>query len=272
MLISKEPQKQIIANNNTIGIFDSGVGGLTVFKEIRKQFAASKIIYYGDTARVPYGSKSSTTIKNYSQQNTQFLLDNGVSIIIVACNTSTAYALESLQNMTDIPILGVIKPGAETAVKSTKTGRIGVIGTEGTINSHAYNNAIKMINNDIFVIEKSCPLFVPLAEEGWHDSPVTMQIAEIYLTDMLHNNIDTLVLGCTHYPILKQIIQKVCGDAITLIDSAEAVSKEMLNYLPMSTNTIGENHFYVSDNIERFTHIAKKIINIENFHVSVRKT
>ena len=253
------------AKTTKIGIFDSGVGGLTVFKEIRKSFPYSDIVYFGDTARVPYGNKSRETIIEYSRQNANFLLDKGVNIIVVACNTSTAYALNVLQNMTQIPVIGVILSGAESAINATVIGRIGVIGTDGTINSHAYLNAIQAINSEIFVVEKSCPLFVPLAEEGWHDHQITKQVAEIYLAEILENNIDTLVLGCTHYPLLKTVIQEVCGDSIRLIDSAEAVVKKL--EVETDMNKLGKNMFYVSDNEERFAHITRNILKIEDFSI-----
>ena len=223
-------------NNNTIpiGIFDSGVGGLTVFKEIRRAFPTNDIVYFGDTARVPYGTKSKETIIEYSIQNARFLLQQGVEIIVIACNTASAFALESLQKVIDIPVIGVIDAGAEAALKATRNGKIGVIGTEGTVNSHAYRDAIRYQisgigyqdkptcyplkreetigdcpyeREEIEVLEKACPLFVPLAEEGWHEHSVTQQVAEIYLSDLLKAGIDTLVLGCTHYPIIKNVIK-----------------------------------------------------------------
>ena len=259
-------------NNAPIGIFDSGVGGLTVFKEIRKRFPTEDIIYFGDMARVPYGPKSKETIIQYSIQNAQFLLQKGVKIIVIACNTSSAMALDVLKNHTDVFVIGVIKAGAKKAVETTKTGRIGVIGTDGTVNSHAYLNAIKDIQSDVFVIEKSTPLFVPLAEEGWHESHITKQIAEIYLKDILAEDIDTLVLGCTHYPILKKTIQEVCGEKICLIDSAEAVSNDLKIYIDSHKNdTIGKNLFYVSDGADRFGHIASDVLGIKDFELSIVK-
>lgn len=250
-----------------IGVFDSGVGGLTVFKEIRKTFTADDIVYFGDTARVPYGPKSKNTVIEYSIQNARFLIQQGVKVIVIACNTSSAVALKPLQDIINVPVIGVIEAGAETAIKTTKNGKIGVIGTDGTINSHAYFDAIKKINSDVEIFEKPCPLFVSLAEEGWHDHSVTKTVAEIYLADIIKQNIDTLVLGCTHYPILKNIIQDVCGNEISLVDSAQAIQEPLKNLLGLasSQNDSGKDSFFVSDNEEKFSNIAKNILNINNF-------
>ena len=249
-----------------IGIFDSGVGGLTVFKEVRKTFPYENIVYFGDTARVPYGPKSDNTVIEYSIQNARFLIQLGVKIIIIACNTSSAVALDKLQDILQIPVLGVIQPGAETAVNTTKNGKIGVIGTEGTIRSKAYTNAIKSIDNQIKIFEKACPLFVSLAEEGWHRNKVSYDVAEIYLRELVNNGIDTLVLGCTHYPILKNIIQDVCGSEITLVDSSIAIQNHLKDYLPVNNDNItGKDYFFVSDNEEKFNNISKNILNICNF-------
>jgi len=252
-----------------IGIFDSGVGGLTVFAEIRRAFPHEDIVYFGDTARVPYGSKSNDTILRYSRQNANFLLQRSVKAMVVACNTASAIALSHLQNENfDIPVCGVITPGAKKAVSITKKGHIGVIGTDATINSHAYLNELKHINSELTVIEKACPLFVPLAEEGWQDTPVALEIATSYLQDIIKAGVDTLILGCTHYPILKNTIQKVCGDQITLVDSALAIVTD-LQYHLQSCNIendhehIGTDLFFVSDNETKFKRIAKNILGIE---------
>jgi len=288
-------------NNNTIpiGIFDSGVGGLTVFKEIRRAFPTNDIVYFGDTARVPYGTKSKETIIEYSMQNARFLLQQGVEVIVIACNTASAFALESLQKVIDIPVIGVIDAGAEAALKATRNGKIGVIGTEGTVNSHAYRDAIRYQisgigyqdkptcyplkreetigdcpyeREEIEVFEKACPLFVPLAEEGWHEHSVTQQVAEIYLSDLLKAGIDTLVLGCTHYPIIKNVIKEVVGEGIVLVDSAEAVLEHVRVVLPPPTSAVkteikGKDHFYVSDNAEKFARIAKIILEISEINI-----
>ena len=264
MEISKFFEGDDILDKRPIGIFDSGVGGLTVFKEIRKRFPFEDIIYFGDTARVPYGPKSRNTVIEYSIQNARFLIQQGAKIIVVACNTSSATALTQLQKLLPIPVLGVIEPGALSAVKNSSNKRIGVIGTEGTIRSQAYSSAISKLDKNCNVFSKPCPLFVPLAEEGWEDHEVTQLTIKEYLTSLLQNDIDTLVLGCTHYPILKSSIQKFVGNKITLVDSAEAVTDKLDEILPnRESNKIGEDRFYVSDNEEKFNHIASKILDIE---------
>jgi len=252
-----------------IGIFDSGVGGLTVFAEIRKAFPNEDIVYFGDTARVPYGSKSNDTILRYSRQNANFLLQRTVKAMVVACNTATAVALAHLQNENfDIPVCGVISPGAKKAVETTKNDRIGVIGTDATINSHAYLNELMALNGELMVVEKACPLFVSLAEEGWQDTPVAHEIAKTYLDELIKLGIDTLILGCTHYPILKKTIQKVCGEHITLVDSALAVVDDIKYHLQSTCiendhQHVGTDLFFVSDNEMKFKKIAKNILNLE---------
>ena len=245
-----------------IGIFDSGVGGLTVFKAIRNKIPGDEIIYFGDTARVPYGPKSDNTIKEFSLQNARFLLHHNVKIIIIACNTSSAIALDYLQSKISIPIIGVIEPGAATAVKSTKSSTIGIIGTEGTIRSKAYEQAILHLDKQARVFSKACPLLVSLAEEGWEKHITTKMIVEEYLRELIDKGIDTLVLGCTHYPILKEVIQKVVGEDIFLVDSAEAISEKLTDILNIhNAISAGENKFYVSDNEEKFKKIANRILN-----------
>jgi len=251
-------------SNQPIGIFDSGVGGLTVFREIRKQFPFEDIVYFGDTARVPYGPKSKRTIIDYSIQNARFLLQNNVKIVIIACNTSSAHALDILIRLFDVPVIGVIQPGAETALKVSKNNRIGVIGTEGTIRSMAYKSAILGIDNSASVISRACPLFVSLVEEGWENHDVSEIVAREYLTPMLTEGIDTLVLGCTHYPILKPVIKKITGDAMNLVDSAEAITEYLDKNMPR--NKLGEpgkDFFFVSDNEEKFKTIASRILDRE---------
>jgi glutamate racemase len=244
-----------------IGIFDSGVGGLTVYKSIRAHFPEEDLVYFGDTARVPYGPKSPNTIIEYSLQNSRFLLQHQVKILIVACNTSSSVALPDLQKITRIPIIDVIQPGAEQAVLKTKNGKIGVIGTEGTIRSEAYTKAIHTMNKDAEVFPKACPLFVPLAEEGWHDNKVAYDVAYEYLKEMIEFGIDTLVLGCTHYPLLKDVIQKVLGQGVTLVDSAEAIAVYLDRMLPLEQDGIkGKDEFYVSDNENKFSLLAGRIL------------
>ncbi len=211
--------------SNPIGVFDSGIGGLTVVKELMKILPNENIIYFGDTARVPYGTNLKNTIKEYSIQNTKFLLSQNVKAIVIACNTSSAIALEKIQEMTDLPVVGVIKPGSVAAVESTKNKRIAVIGTTATISSRAYEKEIKSIDTTIEVYGKACPLFVPIVEEGWFNHKIAYLAAEEYLSELRKYSIDTLVLGCTHYPLLKDTIQKVIGENVRLIDSGVETAK-----------------------------------------------
>ncbi len=244
-----------------IGIFDSGVGGLTVYKAIRAAFPEEDLIYFGDTARVPYGPKSRNTIIEYSVQNARFLLQKGIKILIVACNTSSAVALPELMSLTDIPIIGVIGPGAEMAARLTRTNRIGVIGTEGTVRSEAYSRAIREIIPAAEVFPRACPLFVPLVEEGWLEHPATRQIVHDYLDPYKDLDIDTLVLGCTHYPLLKDMITAVLGAKIALVDSADAIAQYLRALLPGEYDgQAGTNKFYVSDNEHKFAQIAGRIL------------
>ncbi|HOH96706.1 MAG TPA: glutamate racemase [Candidatus Cloacimonadota bacterium] len=244
-----------------IGIFDSGVGGLTVFKTIRSAFPEEDLVYFGDTARVPYGPKSPNTIIEYSVQNARFLLQNGIKTLIVACNTSASVALPHLKQLTDIPIIGVINPGSEEAVRNTKNKRIGVIGTEGTIRSAAYTAAIKALCPDAEVFSQACPLFVPIVEEGWQNHDIAWQIANEYLLPMKEMDIDTLVLGCTHYPLLSDTITKVMGPSVRLVDSAQAIAEYLKSMIPDEHDGIkGKDTYYVSDNENKFTQIASQIL------------
>lgn len=244
-----------------IGIFDSGVGGLTVYREIRKKFPYEDIIYFGDTARVPYGPKSPQTVIQYSWQNARFLLQQGAKIIVVACNTSSAVALEFLKRHFAVPVIGVIEPGTNAAIEKSLIGRIGIIGTEGTIRSNAYLEAIAKKIDSAEVFSSACPLFVPLAEEGWINHPVTKMTIREYLQPFISKNIDTLILGCTHYPILKPAIRKFLGNEIKLVDSAIAISNELKNILPdKETESLGKSKFFVSDNEEKFNKIASLIL------------
>ncbi len=251
-------------DNRGIGVFDSGVGGLTVVKEIFKILPKEKIIYLGDTARTPYGIKAKETIIRFSKENTRFLIKMNVKIIVVACNTSSAVALPFLKKENNIDILGVIKAGAKTAVLKTKNMRIGVIGTNATINSGAYENAIKSLNKNIKVISKPTPLLVPLVEEGWIDKKITKDVLYYYLKDFKKNRIDTLVLGCTHYPLLKQLIAKILPD-VNLVDSAEEIAKETKEMLVSKNLLCNKNQkkksrFYVTDAPEIFNKIGKMFL------------
>lgn len=214
-----------------VGVFDSGIGGLTVVREILAQLPEEDVIYFGDTARVPYGPKSPDTVCRYSNEIVSFLKDEGVKAVVVACNTATAHALESLRGNFDIPIVGVIEPGSRAAVRATRSRRVGVIGTQGTIASHAYERAIHAMASDIDVTAKACPLFVPFVEEGWIDHAAIELVANDYLTPLASSGIDTLVLGCTHYPLLKRVIAAAVGPDIQLIDSAEETAAETARML-----------------------------------------
>ncbi len=207
-----------------IGIFDSGIGGLTVFRAIRRLLPNESLLYVGDTARVPYGNKTAETVTEYSLQIARYLMGKQIKVLVVACNTSSAVALPALQSAFSIPVIGMIAPGVDAAIKATKTKRIGVIGTRRTVASAAYDTALKSRVADINVVSQSCPLFVSLVEEGWLDSPVTCVIAEKYLTPLVEARVDTVILGCTHYPLLKPVLQKCLGNDVTLIDSGDAAA------------------------------------------------
>ncbi len=214
-----------------IGIFDSGVGGLTVHRRVADLLLDESIVYLGDTARVPYGTRSAQTVLRYARACTNLLLERGIKLLVVACNTASAYALDALSKEVDIPVIGVIEPGARRAVELTRNGRIGVIGTPATIASGQYQEKIQRYSPEARVFCQACPLFVPLAEEGWTDGPVPGQVAERYLSVLVDQGIDTLILGCTHYPLLKGVIAQAVGDRVTLVDSAEATSAEVARAL-----------------------------------------
>ncbi len=248
-----------------IGVFDSGIGGLTVVAEIMRQLPNEEIVYFGDTARLPYGPKSNETVTQFAMQDTQFLLSHDVKMVVVACNTASSVAADQLKQSFELPIIGVIAPGALAAVSASLTGHVGVIGTEGTITSHAYERAIHRIDPEIEVIEQSCPLFVPLAEEGWTDREVTLVIAHEYLTPLRDAGVDVVVLGCTHYPILKQTVGKVFGPSVTLIDSAEETARDVAQVLTELNiaNTTGQaprHRFFVSDVPHRFQEQAERFL------------
>ncbi len=248
-----------------IGIFDSGVGGLTVLREIMETMPGESTVYLGDTARVPYGTKSGETVTKYAIQNAEFLISKDIKLLIVACNTATAYALGELQKRFDIPIIGVIEPGAEMAVSATRARQIGVIGTEGTIASGAYFNAIKAIDQKVAVRTRACPLFVPLAEENWADTDIARLTAKKYLLELKQQGIDVLLLGCTHYPLLKETISYVMGDEVVLIDSAVATAAEVDRLLvekDISAKGSGnQSHtFFVTDSPKRFEEVGRKFL------------
>lgn len=251
-----------------IGIFDSGVGGLTVYRAIRASFPNEDLIYFGDTARVPYGPKSPNTILDYSLQNARFLLQHNIKILVVACNTASAVALPQLQTLARIPVVGVIEPGAQQAIQKSKNGRIGVIGTMGTVRSQAYGKAILRIAPDFEIYSTACPLFVSLAEEGFDRHPVAKTIAQHYLSFFDDKDIDTLVLGCTHYPLLKDVILEVMGANVSLVDSAQAISDHLKSIInPTDETTLGSDEFFVSDNEEQFAQLAAKILGSKLHHL-----
>ncbi|MFA9377081.1 MAG: glutamate racemase [Lachnotalea sp.] len=253
----------------SIGVFDSGVGGLTVAREIMRQMPNERIIYFGDTARVPYGGKSQTIIIKYSRQIVRFLKTKKVKAIVVACNTASAYALDTLEAEIDIPIIGVVKPGAKVAAESTRNGIIGVTGTEGTINSGIYSEFLHIRNKDLTVIGKACPLFVPLVEEGWIKDSITEEVAYRYLSELKESGIDTLILGCTHYPLIRSTVRKVIGEGVTLVNPAYETARELKvllekYHLLNRTENDGMGHeFYVSDAPDKFKQFANSILPYE---------
>lgn len=248
-----------------IGIFDSGVGGLTVLKEVVRTLPQEDTIYLGDTARVPYGTKSPETVVRYSRQIARYLLNRDIKLLVVACNTASAVALSALQQEFDIPIVGVIEPGARAAAEATKSGKVGVIGTAATVASSAYTKAIKRINPELEVVSRACPLFVPLAEEGWVDNEVARLTARIYLEELKAQKVDTLVLGCTHYPILKNMIAEVMGPEVKLVDSAEQTALTVASILSEQgllrpSCEKGNHHYYVTDIPAGFIRVGNRFL------------
>ncbi|HEX8943704.1 MAG TPA: glutamate racemase [Gemmatimonadaceae bacterium] len=248
-----------------VGVFDSGIGGLTVAHEVIRQLPHESVLYFGDTARVPYGPKSPDTVRRYSREIADFLRDQGVKSIVIACNTATAHALTVLRDEFDMPVIGVVEPGARAAVSVTTGGRIGVIGTVGTIKSGAYERAIRAINPDVFITARACPLFVPLVEEGWTDHEATRLIAHEYLDPLVAANIDTLVLGCTHYPLLKPLLREVLGPDVRLIDSAEETAAETARTLAAADLTASANaeptyRFVASDDPLQFLQLGQRFL------------
>lgn len=251
-----------------IGVFDSGIGGLTVVREIMRQIPHERIVYFGDTARVPYGSKSRATIIRYSRQIIRFLRTQNVKAIVVACNTASALALPEIKKELDIPIIGVINPGARVAAETTSNNKVGIIGTQATVGSAIYTHTITAINDRIEVIGKACPLFVPLVEEGWTKDPITEQVAARYLSTFKNSGIDTLILGCTHYPLLRSLIGKVMGPDVRLVNPAYETARDLKTLLeeqqlcnpipPQLQNDMYQ--FFVSDATDSFHHFAQSIL------------
>lgn len=247
-----------------IGVFDSGVGGLTVLRELMKTLPHEDILYIGDTARVPYGTKSAETVSRYAVQNTNFLIKKNIKLLVVACNTASSLSLPCLEERFHIPVVGVIRPGAASTIQATRNNRIGVIGTEATIRSRAYDKVLKELNRDIKVYSKACPLFVPLAEEGWTDNDIAYAIAERYLEELNKKGIDTLILGCTHYPLLKGTIKDVMGKDVQLIDSAVETAKFVERILSKD-KLMREKHkasvqIFVTDLPEKFLLLGSRFL------------
>jgi glutamate racemase len=257
----------MIDKNAPVGVFDSGVGGLTVAREIMRNLPSEKIVYFGDTARVPYGSKSKDTVIRYSSQIVHFLREQNVKAIVIACNTASAFALEAVQDKLDIPVIGVIEAGARVAAEETNNKRVGVIGTVGTVGSGIHESYLKRLDPEITVIGKACPLFVPLVEEGWLHDPVTVEVASRYLQELKDEQVDTLILGCTHYPLIRSTIQEVMGEKVRLVNPAYETALELKSLLTkMDLLSSGEQQaefpyrFYVSDLADEFKEFANSIL------------
>ncbi len=254
-------------NRSPIGIFDSGIGGLTVTKEIVRQLPYESIIYLGDTARVPYGTRSKEVVASFAKDLANFLLKRNVKALVVACNTISSVALEEIEKMSPVPVIGVVKPLAKKAVNQTRNKKIGVIGTNGTINSGAYEKEIKNIDPEIEIISVGCPLFVPLAEEGLYSHKATKLIAEDYLHNIILAGVDTLILGCTHYPLLKDAIAQILGSGVALIDSAEPTTEELKKILAendlFAEKNVPTREFFVTDAPERVYQVAGRFFGSE---------
>lgn len=284
--------RALLSRELPIGIFDSGVGGLTVYRALHERLPDEHFVYLGDTARVPYGTKSLATVERYAVENAKFLEAHGIKMLVVACNTASALALPAVRESVGVPVVGVIEPGARAVVRASRGKRIGVIATESTVRSGAYRDAIQRLSSEVEVVERACPLFVPLAEEGWAETDVARAVAARYLGDVRGDRVDALVLGCTHYPILRRVIQETVGEEVRLIDSGEAAAEsvealladEELRRTPgeahssaaeaLDENARGSNnsntrerrlcddmdHFYVTDAAERFARIAEEFL------------
>jgi len=260
--------------NLPIGIFDSGVGGLTVYRALHERLPNERFVYLGDTARVPYGTKSLATVERYAVENSRFLQAHGIKLLVVACNTASALALPAIRKAVTVPVMGVIEPGSRAAVEFADGEKIGVIATEATVQSHAYAQAIAAMGSGVEVIERACPLFVSLAEEGWADTDVARMVAHDYLNDFKHASLGALVLGCTHYPILRDVISETVGRHVNLIDSGAATAQDVEALLEDRALTHDEplglyeerrlcddlDHFYVTDAAERFAKVAERFL------------
>jgi glutamate racemase len=253
-----------VVKGTAIGIFDSGVGGLTVLHQVARLLPRELLLYLGDTARYPYGNKSPEVVTRYSCENADFLMERGLKMLVVACNTASSVALEALRRRYPVPVLGVIEPGARAAVQRSKNGRIGVIGTGTTIASGAYTAALRTLDSSIEVYTRACPLFVPLVEEGWIDNDVTRATVSVYLSSLKHSGIDTLILGCTHYPLLKSTIADFLGSGVSLVDSAEETAKvvrtTLMNEGTMRRKGAGGASFFVTDEPDRFVKVGARFL------------
>lgn len=252
-------------DNRPIGVFDSGIGGLTVVRELLHRLPNEPIVYFGDTARVPYGPKSPATVLRYSEEAASFLLSRDVKMIVVACNTATAHAAQRLTDLLPVPVMGVIEPGARAAVKATTSARVGVIGTSGTIGSGAYDLAVRRRLPDARVYAQPCPLFVPIVEEGWYTHASARLVAEEYLRPLLDMDVDVLILGCTHYPLLRGLIAEIMGPAVQLVDSAAETAREVADMLDRfdlcRTDAEPPSHtFAASDAPLRFRDIGRAFV------------
>lgn len=261
----KQSQDNSDLRNKPIGVFDSGLGGLTVVNQLMQKLPRESIIYFGDTARVPYGTKSPETIRRYAIQITRFLQTRGVKFIVVACNTVSSVAMEKILEIATVPVVEVIKPGSKAALNISRNHRIGVIGTSATVSAGKYNKVLRNMSSGVEVFSQACPLFVPLVEEGWIDSEVTEMVARIYLEPIVRNSIDTLILGCTHYPIIKDTIKKTIDQRIEIVDSAIQIALEVRDVLNESnllnnTERKPEHLFYVSDFPQKFEEIARRLL------------
>jgi glutamate racemase len=254
-----------ITARSPIGVFDSGLGGLTVFKALARRMPEESLVYFGDTAHVPYGSKSPEAIARYSTAIARFLAGRGIKLLVVACNTSSAWALPAIRRAVKIPVIGVIEPGARAALAATRGGRIGIIGTEATVKSGAYPKAIKALSPRTKTASQPCPLFVPLVEEGWWTGDVVASVARKYVAPLRAARVDTLILGCTHYPYLKKIIAKAMSSRVTMIDSADETARETERALAglglrAPKGGRGRREFYASDAPERFARLGRRML------------
>ncbi len=276
--MSEFTKKKEEVSNLPIGIFDSGVGGLTVYRALHNRLPNEQFVYLGDTARVPYGTKSLATVERYAIENSQFLASRGIKLLVVACNTASALALPAIRQAVGIDVVGVIGPGARKAVeivKKNESPKIGVIATEATVSSNAYADAIKNTNHKVEIIQTACPLFVSLAEENWVKETETYSIAQKYLQQIVDGNVDALVLGCTHYPILRDVIQQTVGENVKLIDSGEATAEEVGKMLHEKGSAHPQkvkgnrrlcddlDHFYVTDAADRFARVAERFLGVK---------